>query len=74
LTGVQTVAFPVFLLTTDGDGADPPTVPGLAAAVGVDQPRLERALMLLEAGGFVRAEEGRVHVADLDGLLRFVIE
>ena len=56
------------------NGADGVEIGALAQKVGVDRPRLERALTLLEAGGLVRAEEDRVHVVDADGLLRFVFE
>jgi CRP/FNR family transcriptional regulator len=56
------------------NGADGVDIVALAAKVGVDRPRLERALTLLEAGGFVRAEDDCVHVVDADGLLRFVFE
>ncbi|HLI26665.1 MAG TPA: cyclic nucleotide-binding domain-containing protein [Chloroflexota bacterium] len=56
------------------DGAAPLAVAALAAAVGVDEPRLERTLLLLEAGGFVRRESGCVRVTDLEGLLRFALE
>jgi CRP/FNR family transcriptional regulator len=64
-----------YLLQTASQPADESfTLVSLAAQVGVEQPRLERALMLLEAGGLVRAEHGAVRVADLDGLLRFALE
>jgi CRP-like cAMP-binding protein/phosphoribosyl 1,2-cyclic phosphodiesterase len=56
------------------NGAAPLSVTALAAAIGVDEPRLERTLLLLEAGGFVRREGRCVRVADLDGLLRVALE
>jgi CRP-like cAMP-binding protein/phosphoribosyl 1,2-cyclic phosphodiesterase/CheY-like chemotaxis protein len=56
------------------NGADGVEITALAQKVGVDRPRLERALTLLEAGGLVRADEERVQVVDADGLLRFVFE
>ena len=62
------------LRAVTSDGAEQPTAAALAAAVGVDLPQLERTLMLLEAGGFVRTDGQCVRVADLDGLLRFVLE
>jgi CRP-like cAMP-binding protein/phosphoribosyl 1,2-cyclic phosphodiesterase len=56
------------------NGASAVEMDSLADKVGVDRPRLERALMLLEAGGLVRAEGEHVVVVDPDGLLRFVFE
>ena len=46
----------------------------LAQSIGVEQDRLERAIMLLEAGGIVRTTDGQITVTDRDGLLSFVFE
>ena len=56
------------------NGSEAVEIASLAARVGVDRARLERALTLLEAGGLVRAEGDHVRVVDPDGLLRFVFE
>jgi CRP-like cAMP-binding protein/phosphoribosyl 1,2-cyclic phosphodiesterase/CheY-like chemotaxis protein len=49
------------------------TLDALAAQLGVDRPPLERALLLLDAGGLVRIEGERVRVVDHEGLVRFLL-
>lgn len=65
-----------YLLQSTGhrNGAEAISIAALAAKVGVERPRLERALMLLEAGGLIRAEGDQVRVINPDGLVRFVFE
>lgn len=63
------------LLRAGEVGADADlSVAALSTRAGIDQPRLERALLLLEAGGFIGVDRGRVRVVDRAGLVNFVFE